>query len=646
MRAYRDDQKFVNFRINILIWAIVLAFVFLAGAFWWVQGVQAERFRELAEANRLREIPIRAKRGLILDRNGKILADNQPAYELMLMRADLRQALKTDSTYRDRMLQFVSKTLGVTLPELELRLEKYKGIPSNRPVSIAEDLTVQQVAAIEAAKLTWSVLRVETVQTRNYRYGTMAAHVLGYIGEADEKDMKEDATLKLGDLVGKKGVELVYDEFLRGRDGARYMVVDSHGKELSEYTAARREPVPGQNVSLTLDFELQRRAEQYFIDNEMVGSAVALDPRNGEVMAMASSPAFNPNVYSRRFSPDVYKTILSNPFKIEINRAIAGLYSPGSVFKIVMLMAGLDAGVVTPSTVFNCGGSQVFFGRRFRCWKKEGHGIVNAERAMKISCDIYFYNTGARLGVNRISDYARKLTFGELSKIDLENERKGLVPSEKWAREKQKRKWYPSETISVSIGQGPLIVTPLQVSNMMAAIANGGKVFRPHVLKSVENPNATGSKRKQVVAPEVLSEVKLPERSLKSVRNGLWQVVNEQGGTGGNARIEGLDVSGKTGTVQVIAQNTWIKAEHLPFKYRDHAWFASFAPRDNAELVTVVFVEHGGHGGSDAAPLAKQIFMARFRNASVETINLGDPETLEKLKEGELPAPVVRDESR
>jgi penicillin-binding protein 2 len=641
MRAYRDDQKFVNLRINVLIWLIVITFAFLAGAFWWVQAVQAERFRELAESNSLREVPIPAKRGLILDRHGKILADNQPSYQLMLRRDDLRQRTKNDPAFRERMLRSVSSTLGIPAADIDARIEKQKGIPVIRPIRIADDLSIQQVAGIESERLTLPMLSIETVQRRNYRYGTMAAHVLGYIGEATEKDMKADPTLKLGDLLGKKGVELVYDSLLRGRDGARYMVVDSHGRELSEYLPARREPSPGQNVYLTLDFELQRRAEQYFIENEMVGSAVALDPRTGEVLTMVSSPAFNPNVYSRRFSPDLYKTILSNPFKIELNRAIAGLYSPGSVFKIVMLMAALENEVVTPSTTFSCGGSQVFFGRRFRCWKRAGHGAVDAERAMRVSCDIYFYNLGARLGVNRIADYARNLTFGELSKIDLENEKAGLVPSEKWARATQKRKWYPSETISVAIGQGPLIVTPLQVANMMVAIASGGKVYRPHVLKMVETPATDGRVSRKTVVPEVIHEVKLPQRALQTVRNGLWQAVNAPGGTGGNARIEGLDISGKTGTVQVIAQHGWIKSEHLPFKYRDHAWFSSFATRDNPQMVVVVFVEHGGHGGSDAAPLAKQLYQARFREAGVETLNLSDPETLEKIREGELPLPAV-----
>ena len=637
MRIYRDEAKTTQLRINILMWGVIVVFFFLAGSFWYVQAVQADRFRELSESNALRAVPIRAKRGLILDRNGKILVDNQPAYQLMLMRPDLREMEKSDPTHRPKLLQFLSDALGIPVPELERRIAESK-VATNQPMPLAEDLTMQQVAEVESHQMQFPAIRVEPVQRRNYRYGTMAAHVLGYMGEANEKDMEEDPSLKLGDLVGKKGVELVYDKFLRGVDGTRFEVVDTHGRTLSEYPGARREPIPGRNVMLTIDFDIQRRAEQYFLENEMVGAAVALDPRNGDVLAMASSPAYNPNVYSRRFAPDVWKTIISNPFKLEVNRAIKGGYSPGSVFKIVMGMAGMEKGIVNASTTYHCGGSQAFFGRRFRCWKPEGHGAVNWARAIKVSCDIYFYNIGAKLGVDGIAEYAHKLTFGEFTKIDLEGETKGLVPSEKWAREVQKRKWYPSETISVAIGQGPLVVTPLQTANMMAAIANGGKVMRPHVLKEVIEMRDDEVVGKQVVEPLVLTEVNLTPEALAAMRHGLWAVVNEIGGTGRNAMIEGLDVCGKTGTVQVVAQSGW--KQKLPFKFKDHAWFASFAPRDNPQMVAIVFVEHGGGGGSDAAPLARQLFAARFgAELDLDRIDLSNPETLQKLREGDLPRP-------
>jgi penicillin-binding protein 2 len=641
MRVYRDDQKFLSFRITAMLWAIVAVFVFLAGSFWFVQGVQADKFRNLSEANAVREIVIPAKRGLIMDRNGKILADNQPAYSLAIDRIVMRPLVKANPAHKDKLEQFIANVLGVPLPEIQARYEKGKGIPASKPLPMAEDLTMAQVAAIQAEQVTFPEVVVEPVQRRNYPYNTMAAHVIGYIGEASEKDLAKNSSLKGGDLIGKKGVELQYDDLLRGVDGGQYWEYDSHGRRLEEYKSARKDPIPGSNVYLSLDFELQRRAEQYFIENQYVGAAVALDPRNGEVLAMVSSPALDPNVFSRRFTPDTWKTIVSNPFKIELNRAIQGTYSPGSVFKAVMAMAGLSEHVIDTNTQFYCGGSAVFFGRRFRCYNKNGHGDVNVSNALKVSCDVFFYNTGARLGVDKIAEYAHNLTFGEVSKIDLDGEKAGNVPSVEWAEKKQHRKWYPSETISVAIGQGPLIVTPLQVANMMAAIANGGTVFRPHVLRAVDKIDADNRITKMKVPSQVLHRVVLAKPALESVRLGLWKVVNEPGGTGGNARLPGLDVSGKTGTVQVIAQHGWVKTEGLPFKYKDHAWFASFATLQSPQMVVVVFIEHGGHGGTDAAPLAKMLYQARFKDqlASIAKLNLQDPATLQKIKEGEAPAP-------
>jgi penicillin-binding protein 2 len=655
MRVYRDDQKFLNFRINAVLWGILAAFVFLAGSFWFVQGVQAEKYRSLSEANALREVITPAKRGLIMDRNGKILADNQPAYSLAIDRVVLKPILKSDPAHKGKLLAFLSRTLQLPAPEVQARFDKASSLGGAQPMQMAEELTMPQVAMIQAESISFPELNVNPVQRRNYPYDTMAAHVMGFIGEASEKDMASRKELKLGDLIGKRGVELMYDSIvmngtqygLRGKDGAQYWEYDSHGRRLAEYRPARKEPQAGDNIYLTLDFELQRRAEQYFSDNEFVGAAVALDPRNGEVLAMVSSPAFNPNVYSKRFSPETWREISSNPFKIEINRAIQGLYSPGSVFKAVMSMAGLSEGAINTNTSFYCGGSAVFFGRRFRCYNKNGHGDVTVSNALKVSCDIFFYNVGARLGVDKIAEYAHNLSFGEISQIDLDGEKAGIVPSTKWATDKQHRKWYPSETISVAIGQGPLIVTPLQVANMIAAIANGGKVYRPHVVRMVEHTAADGKVARLKVSPQVLHEVTLQPNALEAVKLGLWKVVNEEGGTGGNARIPDLDVSGKTGTVQVIAQHGWVKTEGLPFKYKDHAWFASFASKDKPEMVVVVFVEHGGHGGVDAAPLAKLLYEARFHEQVTNArIDLSDPETLERIKEGDLPIPGKVDTQR
>lgn len=641
MRVYRDDQKFLTFRINALLWGIVIVFVFLAGSFWFVQGVQAEKYRGMSEANALREIVSPAKRGLILDRTGqKIIADNQAAYSLTLDRVLLRPIVKADKTHRPKLITFLAQVLGMTPQDIETRLEKSKLVPIAQPFIITEDLSMPQVAMIQAQAVMFPELNVEPVQRRNYPYGIFASHVLGFIGEVSEKDLTVRKDLKQGDLIGKRGVELMYDQYLRGKDGAQYWEYDSHGRRLAEYRPARKNPQAGDNIYLTIDFDLQRRAEQYFAENEFVGSAVALDPRNGEILAMVSSPSFNPNTYSKRFTPEVWKTIVSNPFKIELNRTIQGLYSPGSVFKTVMAAAGLAEGAIAPGTTFDCGGSGVFYGRRFRCWQKNGHGAVNVEKALKQSCDIFFYNTAARLGVDKIAEHARALGFGAITQIDLDGEKAGVVPSTSWAEQKQHRKWYPSETISVGIGQGPLIVTPLQVAVMMAAIANGGTIYRPHVLRAVEHVNPDGSVKRSIVPPIVVRREKISAEALQHVHEGLWKVVNEEGGTGGNARINGLDIAGKTGTVQVIAQSGWFSTAGLPFMSRDHAWFASYAPSGNAQMVVVVFVEHAGaHGGTDAAPLAKLLYQSAFSQEVAAHLDLTDPALLEMIKKGQIPVP-------
>ncbi len=369
MRVYRDDQKFLQFRINVLLWGIVAAFVFLAGSFWFVQGVQAEKYRGLSEANALRKIEIAAKRGLIMDRNGKILADNQPAYTLQIDRVVMKPLLKADKTRREKLIDFLSLVLEVPQPEVTARWEKESAkVSFSAPFPLAEDLSMAQVAKIQAQSIAFPEINVVPVQRRNYPYGTMAAHVLGFIGEVGrERPHAEQRPRTRGPH--RQARRRADVRPLPSRQRRRGVLgVRRHGRRLSEYVPARKQPMPGDNIYLTLDFELQRRAEQYFIENELVGAAVALDPRNGEVLAMVSSPAFNPNVYSTRFTPDVYKTITSNPFKIELNRAIQGLYSPG-----IGLQSRHGHGRAfakawsTPSTDFNCSGSGVFFGRRFRC---------------------------------------------------------------------------------------------------------------------------------------------------------------------------------------------------------------------------------------------------------------------------------------
>lgn len=588
VREHRDD---LVTRVRFLSLVVTGLIVMIGVGFWFVQLVQGDYYRELAENNRLRKLPIKAPRGLIYDRHGRLLVENIPSYNLMLDRshsANLKQAVA-----------FASSVLGRPLPELMALVESYNAIPDFKPVLLAENLTLAQVSRIGVAGLEFPEFEVEIQHLRLYRHREQTAHVLGYLGEATEKEIADSGGVyQPGDLVGKKGIEQTYDQILRGRDGERSVIVDSRGKLLDEY--GRREARPGKNLVLTIDLELQQEAARWLTGPEKVGAIVAMDPRNGEILAMVSSPSFNPNLFARRLQKADWEALITDPNHPLQNRAIQNTYSPGSTFKIVMATAGLTEGIVNEHSSAFCGGGAVFYGRLFRCWKKGGHGTVDARRALMHSCDVYFYGMGQRMGIERIARYSRLFGFGSLTGVDIEGEKKGLVPDPEWSEKVRKMPWYPGETISVSIGQGPVLVTPLQMAEMTAIVANGGWKVIPHLIKGAEMPE-----------PE---RVALDANATRIVREGLWQVVNEPGGTAYNsARVQGAEIAGKTGTVQVIAQATRTDAKALPFKYRDHAWFTSFAPEQDPRLVVSVFAEHGGAGSRVAGPIAQALHAKFFK---------------------------------
>ena len=588
VREHRDD---LVARVRFLSLAVTGLIVMIAVGFWFVQLVQGDYYRELAENNRLRKLPIKAPRGLIYDRHGRLLVENIPSYNLMLDRshsANLKQALA-----------FASGVLGRPLPEMAALVESYNSIPDFKPVLLAENLTLAQVARLGVAGLEFPEFEVEIQHLRLYRHREQTAHVLGYLGEATEKEISgAEGLYEPGDLVGKKGVEQRYDKVLRGRDGERAVVVDSRGKLLEEY--GRREAVPGKNLVLTLDLELQQEAARWLTGPEKVGAIVAMDPRNGEILALVSSPSFNPNIFARRLQKADWEALIQDPNHPLQNRAIQNTYSPGSTFKIVMATAGLTERIVDEHSSAFCAGGAVFYGRMFRCWKKGGHGTVDARRALMHSCDVYFYGMGQRMGIERIARYSRLLGLGSITGVDIEGEKKGLVPDPEWSEKVRKMPWYPGETISVSIGQGPVLMTPLQMAEMTAIVANGGRKVIPHLIKGADLPE-----------PE---HVALNEKALRIVREGLWDVVNAPGGTAYNsARVPGAEIAGKTGTVQVIAQAARTDAKALPFKYRDHAWFTSFAPEQDPRLVVSVFAEHGGAGSRVAGPIAQALHAKFFK---------------------------------
>ena len=595
VREHRDD---LIQRIRI-IRAVVTGLILAIGAgFWFAQILQGEYYRELAENNRLRKLPIQAPRGLIYDRKGRLLVENIPSYNLTI---DRSQA--TDTA---RSLRFVSEVLGRPLPELEALMEGYRSVPEFKPVLLAEDLSLSEVARLGVAGLEYPEFEIEVQHLRLYRQREQIAHVIGYLGEVTEKELEASEGLyQPGDMVGKKGVEQTYDAVLRGKDGERVVVVDSRGELLQEYD--RKEAEPGQNLNLTLDLELQQEAARWLDGPEKVGAVVAMDPRNGEVLALVSSPGYNPNLFARRLKKDEWKALIEAPHHPLQNRAIQNTYSPGSTCTIVMAVAGMTEGVVDESSSAFCGGAAVIYGHRFRCWKRGGHGTVNLHRALKLSCDVYFYQLGQKLGIERIARYSRMFGLGSPTGIEIRGEKDGLVPDPAWSLKARKMPWYPGETISVSIGQGPVLMTPLQMASMTAIVANGGWRTVPHLVMGT---------------PVRREHIPIDERALKAVREGLWAVVNEPGGTAyHSARVPGAEIAGKTGTVQVIGYKTWTDTKSLPFKYRDHAWFTSFAPAQEPRLVVAVFAEHGGGGSRVAAPIAQALY-AKFFSPDSQPVTL------------------------
>jgi penicillin-binding protein 2 len=588
MRQVREHKEDLLQRLPRLQLVLFGFFLLIAARFWFVQVVSGDYYLELAENNRVRELRLKAPRGLIYERQGRLLAENVPSYNLSLD--------PSRSQDLDKALSFAERCLSQPAAELREALDEGGGAGSFRPVLIAEALSLSEVAAIEAAALEFPEFAVEVGHLRLYRNGPITAHTLGYLGEVNQRDLASDAIpLKPGDLVGRKGVELAFDETLRGVDGQRAVIVDSRGRLKEEYG---RDPAQsGQNLNLGLDLDLQQAAARYF--EGKAGAAVALDPATGEIRAMVSAPSYNPNIFSRRLDRDAWRNLIEAPEDPLQNRVIQNTYSPGSVFKIVMAAAGLSEGVIDPEETVWCGGSTKIYNRRWRCWKRAGHGHVSLHRAIKESCDVYFYHLGKELGIERIAKYSRQLGLGSPTGIDLMGEREGLVPDPDWSTRRRGTPWYPGETISVAIGQGPVLVTPLQIASLMAAVANSGYQVRPRV---VESPSI--EKERLTVEPWVFERIGAA----------LWSVVNDQRGTGSAARVAGIEVAGKTGTVQVVRQTTWIKSKDLPYEQRDHGWFASYATAGDKQLVVVVLVEHGGHGSTSAAPLAKRLYEIYFRD--------------------------------
>lgn len=582
--ALARDTKGFAARIGIFQYVGLAIFLFLLWSFWDLQVLREREYAQAAERNRVRARPIVAPRGKILDREGRVIVDNHSTFSLLLSRENLKP----------EHLPYFAEGLNLDLEQLRARIRRYERQPRYEPIIIKDELTPADLAFVEAHRSQDMFPELEIIHTqkRLYPAGGFAAHLLGYVGEISEAelDTAEYADFKPGAIIGKDGIERSYNEILMGIDGQRRVLVDNRGRERE--LLAMRPATPGKPLRLTIDLDLQAVAELAMEDRR--GAVVALDPRNGEVLAMVSRPAYDPNAFAGRIPNKLWREITSDPDNPLLNRAIQAQLAPGSTFKPIVALAGLETGVIDPATSeVSCGGGATFYGRYFKCHSV--HGRVGLRRAIAQSCDVFFYTYGNRMGIENIAKYSELAGLGRKTGIDLPHEAPGLVPSPEWKMRNYRQKWFAGETISVTIGQGALTLTPLQLASAIGGIATGGVWHRPHL---VRDGRSQGEARKVDLNLDHVSEVVY----------GMYAVVNE-GGTGVRARLTNVEVCGKTGTAQ-LASNTLLKSaagRHMV----DNAWFVGFAPKSSPEIVVVALFEAGAHGNL-AAPIVRDVLKVYF----------------------------------
>ena len=602
MLEHQEDLNDLQRRFPILIVFVILTFLILVIRIGYLQLIMSGYFRELSESNRLRSLPIEPYRGLIFDRNGELLAHNVPGFHLSVILEDLKN--------KESTIKRVTELIGISEKDINTRLAARKDTYPFAPVRIKENISRKEMAVIEANKLDIPGVVIEAVSRREYRHGNMASHLLGYVGEITQAQLDnfEDDSVYPGITVGQDGIEKTHDPILRGTAGYKQVEVDAYGHEMNVFGV--REPVRGNDIYLAIDVNLQRIAEDA-LGNES-GAVVAIDTTNGDILVMASHPTYDHNLLSKRLYAKEWEALVNDPSKPLNNRAIQGVYPPGSVFKIVTAAAAIETGAPAPEDKIFCkGGLQ--FGRRFyRDWKAAGHGSVALHRAIVESCDVYFYNAGIKLGVDRIADYAFRLGLGAQTGIDLPSEKAGLIPTTSWKLSARGEEWIAGETLSIAIGQGYVLTTPVQLAMLISSVANSGVRYQPNTVWAVKD-RLNGEKYR--FPPAEIGRVEIKEETFQILKNALRGVVNEQGGTGGIARSAIAEIGGKTGTAQVVALKPNISKELLKEKrFKDHALFVAFAPVSEPKIAVAVIVEHGGKGSAAAAPIAKKVIEGHLKN--------------------------------
>lgn len=578
---------------------VVIGAVILFTRLWHLQILNGDDYRQKSENNRIRIRPVQAGRGMILDRFGKVMVDNRVAFDVFLLREDAKDFKK--------LVRNVSAVIDSKPGDIETAVRRESPF---RPVRIKKDIDRDTLAGLLTNKLDLPGITVSIEPKRSYPYGSLASHIFGHIGEITEKQLNdaEYAGYRMGSPIGKSGLELRYETYLKGIDGGQYVEVDASGRELSILKEV--DSYPGNNLITTIDLGLQKAAEDAFKDK--AGAVIAMDPRNGEILVMISNPSINPDIFAGPLDSKEWNRLLTDPLKPLQNRAIQGQYPPGSTYKTIVATAALEEKVITKDTTIHCNGSYKFGNRVYRCWKKEGHGTVNLHKAIVESCDVYFYQVGLKLGIDKIASYGRKFGLGRPTEIELSDEKAGIVPDKAWRQRRFSAPWVDGETLSCAIGQGFNLVTPIQLLTAYTALANGGNFYQPHIAKTIVGPNGEVLK---TFKPELIGKLSLSPETSALLKDGLQGVVNEPGGTAHTAKLDDVIVAGKTGTTQVVKMRAdkRVKGQDLPYNLRDHAWFVSFAPVEEPRIALVVFIENSGFsGGHAAAPVAGQILKSFF----------------------------------
>ncbi|MBM4137085.1 MAG: penicillin-binding protein 2, partial [Nitrospira sp.] len=560
----------------IISYVVIAVFLLLIMRLWQLQILEGSKYKKLSEANRLRIMAIPAPRGIIFDRNGIPLVKNSSYYCASIIPGE----------FDNGKVETLAKVIKMPAEEIFDKLHK-KSLSPFVPIKLKQGLPFQEVAYIESRKSDFSGLIIETDISRAYIYGDTGSHFIGYLGKLSPSQSKDPAfeDIPPDAFIGQWGVEKLFDKSLRGVPGKRIIEVDALGRELR--MLQEKPPIKGEDIQLSIDINLQKKAEKAFGDR--AGALVAIKPATGEILGMVSKPSFDPNLFTRGISSDDWIALARDKKNPMLNRALQSQYPPGSTFKIVTAIAGLEEGVITPETKVDCRGGISYGIWQFGCWRKGGHGAVSLHRALVESCDVYFYEVGKRLGIDKIYEYATRLGLGKETGIKLGKERQGLVPNTKWKQENKKLPWFLGETFNCAIGQGYVAVTPLQMAVLMSAISNGGNLLMPALIKDYK--------------PESHGNIRIRRETLEIIKKALSGVVNEPGGTGWSSQSHMTKIGGKTGTAQVVQQKDGTR--YLPERFRDHAWFVAFAPAEKPEIALAVFVEHGGHGGGAAAPIAK-----------------------------------------